>query len=410
MKKILIIASCDTKIEEANYAKNIIKSHGHECLILDITTGYSKPTGYDISRDKALEKEGYTWEQFKILTKGEKIGIMTDGTAKVTKELYEKGMFDGIFSLGGVQNSTVAVAAMKQLPIGVPKVVVSTVASGNRTFGPYVGSKDIVLIPSIADIAGINTVTSNVIGNGVAALVGMVEHAGNILKRTKKVLVGTTLMGVTNTGVCSAIERLKQLDVEAVGFHSTGVGGNTMESLISQGILNAVMDLTLHEITSDYFGGGFSYGAKNRLSYLEEFDIPTVISLGGLDFVDYAVDDFPGDLSKRKYIKHNAQLAHIKIFPQEATEVAKIVLELLNRAKGNIVLLVPTKGLRCDTQKGEKLYDPEVDQIIIDLITQNVNPNIEVKYIEANLNDKEFGYRAAEEMYNLLKVRGDMNE
>ena len=405
IKAILIVASCDTKINEINFVKDIIVNSNHRCIILDISTGFNKPCGYDISRDELIAVCGYQWNEFVNLTKAEKLHIITEGAIKFVKKLYLDNKFDGIFGLGGLQNTTVAVACMKQLPIGIPKVVVSTVASGNKTFDPYVGTKDIVLIPSIGDIAGLNTLTTNILSNACGAIIGMIDYAGQILKKSNKIIVGTTLMGVTTPGVSYAINHLKELGIETIGFHSTGTGGRAMEELIESGVIDAAMDLTLHEITSEYFGGGFSYGAMNRLNYLTKTDIPTIISLGGVDFIDFSLEQLPHDIDKRKYIKHNDKIAHIKILKSEAIDIGKIIAGRLNKSKSEVVLLIPTNGLRTDTMEGEILHDKDIDNALIQTVIDNINSHIIVKYIYANFNDKEFGVAAANELYNLLKIR-----
>jgi uncharacterized protein (UPF0261 family) len=179
-------------------------------------------------------------------------------------ELYKRGLFDAILSIGGVQNTLIGVAAMKALPIGVPKLMVSTVASGRRTFEPLVGSKDILLMPAVADIAGINVLTRTILGNAVAAIVGMATHGGKPLCAGDELIIGMTQMGVTN-GVVQAARLLEREGYQVISFHATGAGGRAMEELIAGGTIKAVMDLTLHEIVAEMFAGGFSAGASNRL-------------------------------------------------------------------------------------------------------------------------------------------------
>lgn len=410
MKTIAIIASCDTKYSEMSHVKKFIENAGHRVLVIDISIGPEKPKGFDIPREDVIAASGHDWENVKDLSKGELMELAVAGTEKLIPELYAQGKFDAVFSMGGVQNTSVAVSGMKKLPIGVPKVILSTVASGNRTFEPLVGTRDIVLMPSIADLAGINTITKTVMENAASCVVGMVNNAGKPLGSSDNVVVGTTLMGITNDGVCSAINHLVSRGVETIGFHSTGVGGRAMEELVESGTLNAVMDLTIHEITSEYFGGGFSYGAPNRLIKLCQSGIPLLVSPGGLDFVDYPLDNMPKDIDKRKYIRHNAQLAHIKILKHEAIDVARITAERLNQSIGQVTLLIPTNGFRKNTRPGEPLYDKEVDDAIVNTLLENIkNDNIIIKYVDANLNEEAFGIAAANEMIEILKSFGKLD-
>jgi uncharacterized protein (UPF0261 family) len=410
MKTVAIIGSCDTKFQEIMHVKKFIKNTGLGALVIDISIGPELPQGFDISREDIIAAAGQDWQEVKHLSKDKLLEFIIAGVVKIIPELYAQGKFDGIFSMGGVQNTTAAVSAMKTLPIGVPKVMLSTVASGNRTFEPLVGSRDIVLVPSIADISGINTITKTVMENAAACVIGMVNHAGNPLGSSDRLIVGTTLMGITNDGVCSAINHLVSKGIETIGFHSTGVGGRAMEELVASGTIGAVMDLTLHEITSEYFGGGFSYGAFNRLTALCQSGIPLLVSPGGLDFVDYPLDNLPKDIDKRKYIRHNAQLAHIKILKDEGVAVAKITAQRLNESKNEVTLLIPTNGFRKNTRPGEPLYDKEVDDAMVESLLENIhNDNVIIKYVTANLNEEAFGIAAAKEMIEILKRFGKLD-
>jgi len=410
MKTIAIIGSCDTKFHEIMHVKKFIENTGHKVMVIDISIGSELPQGFDFSRDDIISAAGHEWQAVKHLSKDKLLELIIAGAVKIVPELYAQGKFDGIFSMGGVQNTTAAVSAMKTLPIGVPKVMLSTVASGNRTFEPLVGSRDIVLVPSIADISGINTITKTVMENAAACVIGMVNHAGNPLGGSDRLIVGTTLMGITNDGVCSAINHLVSKGIETIGFHSTGVGGRAMEELVASGTIGAVMDLTIHEITSEYFGGGFSYGAFNRLTSLCQSGIPLLVSLGGLDFIDYPLDNLPKDIDKRKYIRHNAQLAHIKILKSEGVAVAKITAQRLNESKSEVTLLIPTNGFRKNTKPGEPLYDKEVDDAIVAALLENIhNDNVIIKYVNANLNEETFGIAAAKEMIEILKRFGKLD-
>jgi uncharacterized protein (UPF0261 family) len=238
----------------------------------------------------------------------------------------------------------------------------------------------------------------------------MVNHAGNPLGDSERLIVGTTLMGITNDGVCTAINHLVAKGIETIGFHSTGVGGRAMEELVASGTIGAVMDLTLHEITSEYFGGGFSYGAFNRLTALCQSGIPLLVAPGGLDFVDYPLDNLPKDIDQRKYIRHNAQIAHIKILKAEGVAVAKVTAQRLNESRSEVTLLIPTNGFRKNTRPGEPLYDKEVDDAMVATLLENIhNDKVIIKYVNANLNEEAFGIAAAEEMIGILKRFGKLD-
>ena len=260
MKRIAIIGSCDTKHREVAYMRDLIEAEGIEVLVIDVATGPSPSYGYNVSREEVVEAAGTKWSELEPKSKGEKIAFMMEAAADYVEKIYREGKIDGILSAGGLQNTVMATNAMKRLPIGFPKVMATTVASGKKTFDLVVGDKDIVTIPSICDFTGLNLVTRQIMANACACCIGMVKTAGTILKKGRKPVVGITLMGITNTGACAAVDELERLGVEVIGFHSTGVGGAIMEQMAADGLIDGILDLTTHEITEGYFGSGFSYG------------------------------------------------------------------------------------------------------------------------------------------------------
>jgi len=406
MKTIAILGSCDTKYKEAAYMRELIEAQGLQVLVIDTATGPGPSYGYDISREELIEAGGSTWECLAPKTKGEKIGFMTQAVAKVTAKLYREGQIQGIISAGGLQNTVIATTAMQALPIGFPKVMATTVASGARIFDMVVGMKDIVVLPSICDFTGLNIVTRRMISNACACCAGMVKHAGKEVHKGDKPVVGVSLMGITNIGACAAVEELEKNGIEVLGFHATGVGGPVMENMAMDSLIDGILDLTTHEITAEYFKGGFSYteNLSDRILKLADKKIPLVISLGGLDFVDFTIREFPPRMDERVYMMHNTTTAHIKILPDEAKEVASLFVQRLNAIDYPVKLLIPTDGMRHNTREGEELYYKEVDSILIDIITANVKDNIEIITIEGNLDTIQWGKQAAHYMLKTLGV------
>ena len=406
MKTIAIILSVDTKEAEARFLKKFVEDKGHKALVIDISTRGDYDFVPDITRDEVCIAGGNTPESIKGQPKNVMVQAMMDGAKAIVPILYAEGRFDGIISAGGLQNTSAAVGAMQELPIGVPKVMVSTVACGERKFEPFVGIKDIVMIPSIADITGINAVTEVILSNAAAAVIGMALQAKK-LPKDNRLRIGTTLMGVTNESAVQAAEILNKEGIEVISFHSTGVGGRYFEYLINEGLITAAMDLSLHEIiAAEVFGLGFSNGARNRLVVGCEKGIPMVVAPGALDFVDVYVKDFKhgiiGDYTKRKYNLHNNQVAHVKAFVHEAEQAANIVVERLNKAKGPVTVLLPLRGLRADSLPGQKLYDPDVDNAVRDILRNGLNANIKQVEVDANLLDMAFSEVAAREMLALI--------
>ena len=403
-KTIAIMASLDTKGAEVSFLKERIEALGCRALIVDIGVFAEPGIPPDVPREMVAAAAGKDW---KIVGKGQKherIAAMAEGAPLLASELYRCGRIQAILSIGGVQNTTIAVAAMKALPIGVPKVMVSTVASGQRTFEPLVGSKDIVLIPSVADLEGINVLTRTILGNAVAAIVGMTVHGGQPLAAGEELIIGATQMGVTN-GVAQAAKLLEREGYQVISFHTTGAGGRAMEELIAQGVIKAVLDLTLHEMVSEMFGGGFSAGANNRLEAACRAGIPQVIAPGGADFVDFGIHELPADIARRKYILHNANIAHIKLHKEEIVRVGSTIVERLNRNSGPVTMLLPLRGFRQATLPGEPLYDAEVDGALMETLRTGLKPEIKIVEVDANINDLKFSEAAAAEMHCLLTGR-----
>lgn len=406
-KTIAVIESCDTKAQEAGYIKELIEKAGLKALVIDVSTGNGIRSNYDVSRDDVAASSGVSWSSMTGKSKGEKIAFMQRALQQYLEKIFDAGMIDGVMSVGGLQNTILATGAMQRLPIGFPKVMATTIACGGKTFGPYVGDKDIVMIPSIADFTGLNIVTSQIIANATAACVGMVEHAGDVLKKSKKPVVGVTLMGVTNIGACAAISELERLGIEGIGFHATGVGGPTMEKLAAQGLIDGILDMNVHEITEEYFGHGFSYGkdSAERLRISVKAKVPLVIAPGGIDFIDFEPSEYPPRMNERKFMMHNAEMAHIKLLPDEVDDVMESFVERLQAINYPVKVLLPTDGMRHNTQRGEELYWPEVDQKILDKIRAIKNPNLEIITVPGNLDTKEWGIAAAHYMIDEMKER-----
>ncbi len=409
MKTIAIILSIDTKEAEARFLKACVERRGHKALVIDLSTRGTYDFVPDVTRDEVCLAGGTQPSALKNMPKNEAVQAMMDGAKAIVPYLYAKGAFDGIISAGGLQNTMAAVGAMQTLPMGVPKVMVSTVACGPRSFEPFVGIKDIVMIPSIADITGINSVTEVILGNAAAAVIGMTEQTRR-LPEDGKTRIGTTLMGVTNNSAVQAARLLEAKGYEVISFHSTGVGGRYLEYLIGEGLITASMDLSLHEvIAADVFNLGFSNGAPGRLKVGCEKGIPMVVAPGALDFVDVYLADFKngiiGDWTQRKYNLHNNAVAHVKAFAYESEKAAKMVVERLNKAKGPVTVLLPLRGLRVDTLPGQSLYDPEVDEAILNVFRKGLDKKIKQIEVDANLTDMAFSQAAASEMAALIEGR-----
>lgn len=336
MATIAIIACCDTKYHEILFVREKIKASGNRPFVLDISTGPNIPIKADVSREEILAAGGYTWEQVSRFDKSGAISAMTESVSKIVMRLYLEKKMDGVIGMGGLQNTVVCSAALRHLPIGFPKMICSTVASGARNFDLIVGDKDIAVMPSIVDFAGMNPINETTLGNTVSAMIGMVTYGGRQIDTKGKQYIATTLMGITNDTVMRASDRLTEKGKHMISFHSTGIGGKVMEDLIRESVVTAVMDLSLHEMTAEYFGGyGYSKGADKRLCAAAEMGIPALICPGGIDFVCLRTDEFFDDEEKRGHTWHNKELTHTRLYEHEILDITKTIVERLNTSKGS---------------------------------------------------------------------------
>lgn len=404
-KTIAIIGTLDTKEVEVKFLKDRIEKMGLKTLIIDVGYKNVSTLKADIENDVVKNASSVDWNR-KDLTRIDVVGGFSEGIAKLLPELHSKGLFDGVISIGGAQNTIIAASGMQKLPIGFPKLIVSTTASGHRTFGDVVGTKDILVMPSVADIAGINIITSVIINNAAAAIVGMAKYATDLDIKDNKIRIGSTLMGVIDKGSKQINKIMEDHNAEVTSFHSTGVGGQIFEELISKDTFDMIIDFSLHEITSEYFDKGYSVGATDRLLAAGKKGLPQVIIPGAIDFIDFAPNEIPEYLKDRKMQHHNAGIVHIKLSVNEITDVAKIICERLNQSTGLVSVVVPTKGFRQQSQVGEALYDKEVDDAFINVLKKDLNENINLILVDANVNDQSFSNIAAKEALVLLKKSG----
>ena len=407
MAVIAVIACCDTKYHEITFVQKRIAQTGHTPLVLDISTGPHIPIRADVSREEVLAAGGYTWEQVHAMDKSGAIAAMTQSISALLVRLYQEKKIDGVIGMGGLQNTVVCSAAMRLLPIGFPKIICSTIASGFRYFDTVVGDKDIAVIPSIVDFAGVNPITEAVLGNTVSAMAGMVEYGGKLIDTRGDRYIATTLMGITNDTVMRASDRLSAEGRKMISFHSTGIGGRVMETLIREGVISAVMDLSLHEMTAEYFGGyGYSKGADNRLLAAAETGIPALICPGGIDFVCLRPDELFDDEEERGYVWHNKDLTHTRLYEHEILDITRTIVERVNRSTGPAKVVLPMGGLRTLSYPGELFYKPETIEKMRVIFEEGLKPEVEFEAYDLNFCDPEFADICAREMDRLLEKAG----
>ena len=319
-------------------------------------------------------------------------------------QLYREGRFDGILSFGGSGGTSMVTPAMRALPIGVPKVMVSTMASGNVE--QYVGTSDLVMMPSIVDVAGLNSISKVIFRNAVLAVGGMVGLKEELKPDTgdHKPLVAATMFGVTTPCVGYAKEYLESQGYEVLVFHATGTGGRTMEALTEAGFFKGVLDLTTTEWCDEVVGGVLAAGQR-RCEAAARSKIPQVVSVGAMDMVNFGpFDTVPKKFAGRNLYKHNPTVTLMRTTADENREVGEKLAEKLNMASGKTVLLLPLKGVSAIDAEGQPFYGPEEDQVLFQTLRDEVNrDSVEIMELDYNINDQAFALCAAEKLMELME-------
>ncbi len=400
-KAILIIATLDTKGPETQYLKDLIQRSGFKALVMD--TGILGAPAFEsnLSRDEVAQAGGTQIEELiRNREKGRAIQAMAEGSKKIVQQLYREGKIAGIVGLGGAQGTEIGTSAMRALPVGVPKLMVSTVASGYAQFGTYVGTKDLLMMHSVVDILGLNVFSRTILSNAAGAMMGMVEKRAKIEQPEKK-QIGMTIYGTTTPGCMVAKAYLESKDLEVVAFHPNGTGGRAMEEMVGEGILNGVLDMTTHELIDELVGGLHRAG-PNRLEGAGRKGIPQVVVPGSIDFiVTGPASSLPPEYRKRKYIAHNPSMTLVRTSSEEMKTVGKIMASKLNEARGPTIVMIPLRGFSYPNRKGEALYDEEGNQAFMKTLKRDLK-GVKVIEIDAHINDPEFANEAAQTMEKLL--------
>lgn len=401
-RTVCIIGAFDTKGEEHAFLRERIMSRGHK--VFTINTGVLGSTTLfpvDIEANKIVQSAGGSLEQLRQKKdRGEAIRVICDGAAKVVKSLYDAGKFDGIIGMGGSAATTVVTCAMRALPLGVPKICVSTMAGGDVS--PYVGTKDIVMIPSIVDIEGINRISRIIISRAAGAICGMVEM--EIPKAAEdKPIITATMFGNSTQCVDACVKSLSAKGYEVFVFHATGVGGRTMESLVSEGLVDAVLDITTTEWADQICGGVLSAGPE-RLDAPGKMGVPHLIVPGCVDMCNFGPrETVPAKYKERLFYQWNPSVTLMRTTKEENEKMGKIFAEKANVAKGPVAFLIPLRGVSIIDGDGQPFCDRETDNAMFDAIKANIRKDIPFVEMDKNINDPEFAAKAVEMMLELIK-------
>ena len=400
MKKyLLIIATLDTKGREAAYVKDCVQTLGIHPVLMDVGTLGEPLTNPDITRGEVVEAAGCHLDLIKGKDRSVAFAAVQKGGAILARRLFEEGKLHGVFGMGGGTGTAIATHIMRSLPFGLPKVVLSTVAS--RDIKEYIGTKDIVMFHSVADILGFNEFMRLILGQAAYAIGGMIEK-GNVIKKEKP-MVAVTAYGINSVCAIQAEPLLQERGYEMIAFHANGCGGMAMEEFIAQGLVVGVLDFTTHEIADEMFGGYCKGIGPMRLETAGQCGIPLVVAPGGLDNAVFSpFYPMPDRLKGRKIHSHDIRFC-VRMGSEEMKKFAQIIGEKLNKSKGPTYVLIPKKGWSEADKVGMELYDPKTDQIFVEELRNIINPNIPIEEMDVHISDPAFALRAVEVLDNMIR-------
>ena len=408
MATVVLVGTLDTKGREYEFLRARVRERGVDVVLVDVGVLGEPLAEPDVSRREVASAAGADVAALAAAgDRGAAVETMARGAAEVVKRLHSEGRLDGILGLGGSGGSALVTHAMRELPVGVPKLMVSTVASGDTR--PYVGAVDVTMTYSVVDIAGLNRISERILANAAGAIAGM---ATTEAPRTGdgKPLVGATMFGVTTPCVTAARERLEGLGYEVLVFHATGTGGQSLEALVRSGFVTAVLDVTTTELADDLVGGVLSAGPE-RLEAAGEAGIPQVVSLGALDMVNFGpMETVPEKFGDRLLYKHNPTITLMRTTPEECAELGRRIARKLNAAKGPITLFVPLRGVSLIATEGQVFHDPEADEALFAALRETIDPRVDVCELDTHVNDPEFALALADTLHEHYRAWAAKND
>ena len=410
---VLLIATLDTKGAETAFVREFIHSAGLSTLVID--AGVLLPPHFkaDIPREEVYSAAGTSLAAIQQAgDRGRAIEAAAKGVAKIALDLFGQGKIDGVLSLGGSAGTTIGTAAMRALPFGLPKLMVSTLASGQVR--PYVGVRDIVMMPSVVDISGLNRISRTVLSNAAHAMIGMVREdapganatrlASPFVGLEEKPLITATMFGVTTPCVEACRKVMENNGFEVLVFHATGAGGMTMESFIKDGLISGVLDITTTELADELVGGVLSAG-PDRLTAAALRGVPQVISLGALDMVNFGPPDtVPEEFRGRRFYQHNPTVTLMRTTPEENDRLGKEIAEKASAARGPTAVLVPLRGVSAIDAEGKPFWWPEADTALFQSLRNWISPRVEMIELDMHINDPAFAEAATSKLLTILPV------
>jgi uncharacterized protein (UPF0261 family) len=398
---VYVLATLDTKGAEGAFVRDRLRELGLEVVLVDCGSGEMPSVSCDLDRQAVFAAAGLVPGQPLPADRGTAVDLAARGAASLVAQAYARGELEGVLALGGSAGTTIGTAAMRSLPLGVPKVMVSTLASGQVR--PWVRDKDIAMFNAVVDLAGLNRVSRQVLSSAAAALAGMVRWR-QAPAATDRPLVAATMFGVTTPCVMRARQKLEAAGYEVLVFHATGNGGQAMESLIREGLFAGVLDLTTTELADELVGGILSAG-PDRLTAAASCGVPQVVSVGALDMVNFGPrESVPPQFSSRKLHAHNASITLMRTTREENAQLGEEIGRKLAASRGPVVILLPKKGVSALDREGQPFDDPAARQALFEGI-QRTAGHVKIVELDAHINDPAFADAAAETLLELMMGR-----
>ena len=386
---VAVVSTLDTKGRETAYLAERIRESDLDVLVVDSGV-LGEPCGItpDIGHERVAEAAGMTLEAVQAIgTRGAAVEVMARGLSRVLADLYRQGRCAGVIALGGAEGAVIAARALQALPLGLPKIIVTPVAAGRRTFGPFVGLRDVLLMHSVVDILGLNPVSRAIFDNAAGAIAGMVRaRAARPPVAPEDRLVAVTMLGNTTPAVTMIAAGLEAAGFTPVVFHSNGVGGQCMEEMIAEGMFVGVIDFTTDELTDELVGGLHAAG-PHRLEAAGRQGIPQVVVPGCVDFfVVGPRESVPEQWRARPQYHHNPALTLVRTSCDEMAEVGRVMAAKLSASRGPVAVAVPLGGLSIPNTPGGAFYDPEADAAFLAALRRHLRGDIPVVEVPAHIN------------------------
>jgi uncharacterized protein (UPF0261 family) len=402
-KTVAIVGTLDTKGADFQFLRDEIVRRGCRVLVIDVGVVGEPAFEPDVPRTEVAEAAGVDLRALQDAgDRGEAVAAMARGIPLVVRSLFDEGRIHGVISMGGGAGTLLGSSAMRALPVGVPKVLVSTVASGD--VAAYVGMSDIAMIHSVVDVAGVNSISRKVYGNAAGAIVGMVAH--ETAAGEDKPIIAASMFGNTTRAVNQAKAQLEAKGYEVLVFHATGAGGRTMEALIDDGLVTAVLDMTTTEWADELCGGVLSAG-PHRLEAAARAGIPQVVVPGCIDMCNFwAPETIPEKYRDRTFYKWNPNVTLMRTTPEENARLGEIFAEKLGAATGPVAVYVPVKGFSEVDLEGKPFHLPEANRAFVDALRANLKPGIDIVEMDVDINDPQFSSATVAALLEMVAQKG----